>query len=70
MNVEVATLQIGRNCDFDEECVMLKMAFDYFKKIDKSYKTPLNKENYTEFSNMLNAPIGDKTMKQQEKISM
>lgn len=49
---------------------MLKMAFDYFKKIDKSYKTPLNKENYTEFSNMLNAPIGDKTMKQQEKISM
>lgn len=53
-----------------DECSYLKLAFDFLKKIEKNNDEPLNEENYTQFSNYVNAPIGNKTRHRAEKIQL
>lgn len=69
-NIDVGILQMGRESDFMDECSYLKLAFDFLKKKEKKLNDQeiLDEEDYTQFSNYVNAPMGNKTRHRVQKL--
>lgn len=55
-----------------DECAYLKLAFEFLKKKEKKLNEEevLDEEDYTQFSNYVNAPMGNKTRHRTQKLQL